>query len=394
MKKVSVFRIFLGISFAFPLKVFLGVFLGVFLVFASFSSLAFSSLWGDSQADPIWEKVYQQALVDLQFANAVRKAQAAYILGGQSNPRFVRPLLRELLHQLGPDVAKGTGNDPYVKSVIAGALAKIGHPFAVPGLKKALQQTITLARKDIEERKEYAMRARAQAKQVQEQRKSESPLLQSPTYLLITPARPGPYQAAAKSPAFYYNADQYWSVADDFKNNSSGANPLYEMDKIRMEGANYWNLLRSIFQALGSIGNESALEVIAPYLNPTLYRPIVRVYASMSLSLIATPQTVEILLQRFDAEKAAEVRLAMAYAVLRADKTRSKMYFTLTSYLQSDLVPLRLDAAYAFRNLSMGESLESLKAAYIIEDDARVLAVLKAAIHNAEENTIVPLNLR
>ena len=121
-----------------------------FLIFGNIPIHAQSRLRLQEDASQTWEKIYADALRHLRAGTSKEKIQAAYVLGAQRNPRFLRPLLEELHQDLKPrDGIRIREDEPYVKSVIAWAIGHIGHPIAVPSMLKALDLSIQLAQAEI-----------------------------------------------------------------------------------------------------------------------------------------------------------------------------------------------------------------------------------------------------
>ena len=372
--------------------------------------IATPTLQAQTNADAIrtWEHLYSNALKDLQFGRTMDKIRAAYILGAQSNPRFVRPLLAELMKGLDTGyIPIGTPEGPYVKSIIAGAIGSIGHEVAIPTLLKALELSVGIAQKKRKQKNEIDQKTLTWSRQMRKKSptasqekdikqpegsipKGDTTLMNDPDYVTIDPDRPGPF--LKKTSKFHYTPDQYWSIADSLKANN--ADSYYETYAARKFGANHWNLVRAIFNAIGKIGSEKSTQKLATYLDNQKYLPIIRIFASDALGESRNKQNIELLAKKFESEEDTKVKLAMAYSILRNDKTRSSMYYLLIRYLENGSVAERLKVATALRNLAMGESLENLRNAYLIEDNMLIRKALKDAIRKVERDTILPTNLR
>ena len=360
-----------------------------FIIFCLFYSFSFVSLQAQAHlklqedAAQTWEDIYSRAMKNLRHGSSREKVQAAYVLGTQRNPRFLRPLLEELLKDLKPDRQMVHAEDsPHVKSAIAWAVGHIRHPIAIPPLLRALDLSIQLSQAEIKKAEEKA--ARRQGGEEQGEPKQGLAKVKD---LIIKPSSPGPFLEHRKSPGFYYNGDKYWSLSDELQGKGSWLS-LERPEEIARFGANYTNLARSIFIALGKISSPRAIEKIHFYLNSPSSSDAIRSYAGFALGDIGESKAVENLVQAFEKEKVPLIKIAMAYAILRNDKARFSVYKSLLSFLKMGTSRQRLAAARAFEKLAMGEALENLKAAYVLENDMRIRLTLERAIHNAKDNLL------
>ncbi len=330
-----------------------------------------------------WENIYADAIKKLRYGTIDGRIKAAYVLGAQRNPRFVRPLVKELLDGLKtPDLyAAGGIRGPYVKSIIAWSIGRIGHSLAVPGLLRALDLSLKASQKEINLVKKRSIKQAGLATKKRE-----------PKVVTLVPDRPGPFLIGQEG--FHYNPDQNWSVSDDYKHEVSGAHRDNPSHRVRLQGANYQNLIRAILLALGQIRDKRAIDDISKCLEATTYTKATRRYASIALGDIGGKEVIKILSDRFQTEKNHIVKITMAYSMLRNDKTQSEMYFYLVPFLLKGNIGERYAAASAFRDLSVGEAVEDLKAAYRTENNLRIRSILRQAIANAQKNVIYPINIR
>lgn len=347
-----------------------------FFIF-NFPLQAQAPLGPQNTTSQMWERIYSQSLLDLKYGSSEEKIHAAYMLGVRRNPRFVGPLLEELLKGLRARKQIGAGNnEAYVKSTIAWAIGHVGHPIAVSPMLEALDLSIQIAQAEMKEAEKPEAQEETRQRGVGEIKDTD-----------IKPVYPGPFLAKGKKPGFYYNADKYWSLSDQLRGRTDwlGADPSSRVSRL---GANYMNLVRSIFIALGKIGSHKSTAKISSYLDSASYSNPVRSYASSALGDIGDRRAFEKLAQSFEKEKAPLVKIGMGYAILRNDKTRFSVYNSLISFLQKGTVPERLAVAKAFEKLAMGESLESLDAAHRLENDRHIRFTLERAIHNAKNDLL------
>ncbi len=352
---------------------------------AVLSALVVGPLFAGSEDDAIryWTLRYEQAVKDLRNGNAEEKTEAAVLMGAHRKFMFVRPLAEELLNGLeSPELRRAPNNDPYVKGAMAWALGSIGHKQAVPHLLKALEITRGVIRESLTLAQQRQGRARQEAQQ-RDQAKPEE-LQYGPVYLAQD--RPGPFNQAGHQ--FGYSPDMFYSVSDEFKSMSVDYDD--EGHRIRLQSHNYMNLLRQLMISLGQISDESAVDGLIPYLKDEM--PMVRLNAALALGRVGTLKALSELEANYANEKDDEVRGAICYAILVNDKARSKYYLDLLKLLENDSITIRARAAVSLRDLGMGESVENLRAAQLIEGDPSIRAILHDAIHNAETDNILPVN--
>ncbi len=329
------------------------------------------------------ERVYMEALEMLQNGSARQKLKAVLLLGSTKNPRFIRPLMEELKRGIKKDnsFSGDVMNDPHIKTSLAWALGRIAHPDSVPSLLEVLEQSIQRARQERKMTRNQSEKALASP-----QKRDQRDISQDEIRVVLDPDRPGPYIKEQRG--FVYNPDMMWSLSYkltyDLPRHSSAQN-LH----ILSQGANYWNLVRSILLALGRIGGEEARQELVARLDAEKYPVVVvRSYAARALGEMNEPEALQELLKRFPKENDPFVRVHMLYSILQKDKTQSDMYLRLLKFLKNDYTPLRLLAVRALKELAMGESLEALREAYRTEAELHVRRVLRAAIINAERDNI------
>jgi HEAT repeat protein len=351
---------------------------------------------GGTQDDAIemWGKRYNQAYKDLRNGHTFEKIEAARLMGQHKKMRYIRPLATELLRDLdNPVYRQIPTNDPYVKSEIAWALGQIGHKHAVPALLQALQSTVAIIEEEFKANEERRQKEKELADSVAQAAGEDPADPQRIRFIVLDQSRPGPFLLEGYS--FPYSPDMLWSVSDEFKDVPS-VDTSAEDHRIRLLGANYMNLVRSIMVALGEIADDSAVDGIDPHPGLAGYLthriPFVRSFAAHALGKIGTLKAASLIDQHYPNEQVDEVKVRAAFAVVENDKTRVEYYRELLRYLEIDDDRVRFLAAVAMRSLAMGESLDDLREAISIEHDPVIRSVLQQAIHNAEIDSIIPVN--
>ena len=365
----------------------------ILIVCFSLTSYSFSlyaqnraNLSGD--AAQTWEAIYAEALRNLGAGTGEEKIRAAYVLGAQRNPRFLRPLLEELHRDLRPMGGVRIAEDaPYVKSCIAWAIGHIGHPIAVASMLKALDISIQLSQAEIKRAEKLGAQKEALSQAVRRGDAKQSESGNVTKDIVIKPLQAGPFLENKKVPGFYYNGDKYWSLSDQLQGRSNWLSANHSGNVSRF-GANYINLARSIFLALGKIGSQRAVAKISTYLDAGSNLDSIRTYAGFALGDIGESKAIGMLVKTFENEKVPLVKIAMGYAILRNEKARFSVYNSLISFLNRGNKRERLAAARSFEKLAMGESLENLKAAYRLENERHIRLTLERAIYNARNNLL------
>ncbi len=325
------------------------------------------------------KKLYREAVELLRHGTAYQRIKAAQLLGSYRDAQYVRPLVQVLLEHLEqPLWRKSAINDPYVKSWIAWALGEIGHPLAIEGLLTALAKTEAIIKQEIEE-----LRQRKAAYDQLSASRGETSTNQSSydrvDYILLETDRPGPFIKGGHR--FPYGGDQNWNISDRVKHTPIDLKD--ERHRLLLEGANYTNLLRAIFLALGRIKDDKATERLLVYLDPLQYSIFtIRFYAAVSLGEIASATALRGLNARFNSEPDQQVKLQIAFAIMKIDRNNTVAYDFLIKALESDSPRMRLASAFAFDRLIMASALLNLREAYKVEDQLPVRRALKEAIQS------------
>ena len=332
-----------------------------------------------------WENKYKKAVTDLKYGSTKEKIKATILFGGQRNPRFLRPLLDELLKNLEQaTIQLNQDNSAYVKSNIAWAIGQIAHPFAVEKLLQALDISVGLTKKQIA----YIQKENEKLNKLQESIKDSPYRSTSIPYTYMEADKIAPYLGKNKVP--YYNSNQDWSTTDAMKGKTYWINEDTKNNRGKFKTF-YINLVRSILIALGKIESPRAIDSIAKYLNPQEYPSDIRVYAAFALGGIGYQKALEHIKKLSKIEKELDVQLSIAYAILRNDKAQPLQYNRLISILQTGNNKQRFQAAKILRDLSIGEALEYLNGAYLIENETMVRAMIKEAIKSVRRNTLLPV---
>lgn len=336
----------------------------------------------------------EEAMRNLANGSSDTKYLAALYMGGSRNPRFVRPLGRELLAGLkdprGPrdpasrDIAVACGpelkevcpptatQDPFIKSGIAWALGNIGHQAGVSFLKEAMVLVVARLEEDL---KQTAARRSA---------------LKEGEYvnqIILDRNVAGPAQLR-QGYVFPFNPDVHWSESDEFKTIPS-PNFDDEGHRIRMNGYNYVNVASDILRALGQIRDPAALETIQAYLE----HPIKSVRGAAMLAAGGQGKAaLPLLLAAMDKEKDNAMKARLCRAILIVDKAQAATFKSLVSLMKDRERGVRIEAILAFRELAMAESSDELKEALRVEEDDSLRQLLAEAIHNAELDAVLPVN--
>ncbi|MCB1326034.1 MAG: HEAT repeat domain-containing protein [Spirochaetales bacterium] len=368
-----------------------------------FSVLTTAGLRAGAEDDAIslWSTRYAQAVRDLQFGNAFAKLEAARLMGAHRKSEFIRPLSEELLRDLDPsrrNFLSLPSNHPAVKLTIAWALGEIGHPHCVPELLKGVELVNAIVTEDIQATRERRT-AELEIEDRLDQERVQANQGQDPEGYDIDPViferdRPGPFNGSGPvRHGFGYSPDMFWTVSDDFKA-SAGIFPNDEGHRLTLDGANWVNVARALFEALGKIGDERAIDPMLAMISAPDTLPIMRVYAAGTLGEIGTARAAEAMAGVYANEQDPVVRIQMAYAALHYNPAQPNYFNDLATALQSNVVRERWEAAAAFNRLQLGESEPALRAALEIEAEPSIRAVLEQAIYRAVIDNITPPNLR
>ncbi len=354
------------------------------------------SLFAGSEDDIIRfnQQRNEEALRNLDAGSFDQKYLAALYMAGTRNPRFVRPLGRELLVGLqDPKAARDPESneirlacgaqkdkvcpptatqDPFIKASIAWAMGEIGHKQAVPFLKEAMALVATRIELDIKQTSD------ARAK------------LQGGEYrntVILDRNTAGPAQLR-HGYVYPFSPDIHWSEADDFKAMGT-VDEKDEGHRAMLHSNNFVNVAAMILQSLGRIPDPSALETIQAYVD----HPIVSIRGPAYLAAGRQGKAgLPILLARGEKEKDKRMQARLARAILTADKSQSAQYKALLTLLKDRDTEVRTEATFAFLDLGMGEALDDLREALRVEEKEGLRNLLEEAIKKAAEDNILPVN--
>jgi len=352
------------------------------------------------------QKRYEKAENNLEKGSADVKIQAALFLGARKNPRYIRPLGRELLRDLdASSPALGLPrNVPAVKARIAWALGNIGHVKALFYLIPALERTnaIVLQKAGQVEKARKQARDRYNAEKTEAGRntgkKGPNSVNREPFMkVILRKNRPGPF-LKNKGHGLPYSPDLYWTLSDDFKVFSSGGknDSTYV---VRQEGFNYLNISFSLFSAIGKIYNNRfnkkaaerdrarVIKVVGGILRTGRYA-FLRGAAALTLGNVGGIGALSELDAAYRTEKNPEVRVKISQAVLQNDRTRTEHYRNILNGLAGEKVAVRFVAATSLRELALGEALGKLRAALKVEDVPAIRRILRKAIENSYLDSI------
>ncbi|MBX7058102.1 MAG: HEAT repeat domain-containing protein [Leptospirales bacterium] len=337
----------------------------------------------DDDARNYWQARYDEAMRNLQTGSAEERARAAMLLGAHRQYEFVRPLANELLRELDDPAKRSTPiNDPYVKTAMAWALGEIAHPISVGPLVKALEISRKIVGEQIQQATERQTRERQRLEQLHQANANE--------FLVgtvnLSPDRPAPFNQPGFS--FGYSPDMMYSVSDSFKSMDPDVND--EGHRLRLQNYNYLNLTRQIFLSLGNIGSEDSVQALAGFLKDEI--PMIRYMAAAALGRSRSQRALAEINARFNEESDPYVKVGLSYGGLTIDKSQAPLFMNLLAALKSDDTYVRYHAAAALRELGLGESVESLRAARLIESEPQIQGILDEAIVKAEIDNIIPVN--
>ncbi|MCB1316419.1 MAG: HEAT repeat domain-containing protein [Leptospiraceae bacterium] len=337
------------------------------------------------------QKLYDDAVRDLQRGDAHEKARAAIFLGGQSNSRYARVLGVELLRDLdvNSDKVYWSQNHPYVKSHIAWALGRISHPFGLKYLLEALDKTAAIIEKEGDRYRQQHQAAVQALEEARNARNQNSNSDNEPVReIVIEPIRPGPFLRSTEN-GLPYNPDIYWSLSNDFKHDIAPAeyDPVVA---IRQRGYNYVNLMFFLFDSIGEIYYQDVhhtlvttedVNRIGAYLKHRF--PFIRGAAALALGKIATPEALALIETAYEQEDAPANRARMSYAMLVNDKTQTKHFLNLLTMLRDDDDDVRYVVSVAFRDMGMSEAIDALKTAIELEHVPVIRENLRTGLDNA-----------
>lgn len=336
----------------------------------------------------------EEALRNLDAGSFDQKYLASLYMGGTRNPRFVRPLGRELLIGLqdprGPRDPESTEiriacgaqlnqicpptatQDPYIKASIAWALGEIGHKQAVPFLKEAM--ALVTQRIEVDVKRTSDLRAKLPGGEYKNS-------------VVLDRNTAGPAHLR-KGYVYPFSPDIHWSEADDFK--ALGAvDEKDEGHRALMHSYNFVNVAAMILQALGRIRDPSSLETIQAYLD----HPIISIRGPAILAAGRQGRSaLPILLAQVDKEKDKRMQARLARGILLIDKSQSAQYKVLINLLKDRDTEVRTESVFALNELAMGEAVDDLREALRIEEREGLRNLLVQAIQSAERDNILPVN--
>ena len=324
-------------------------------------------------------------LTSLKFGTNQEKVISANVLG-QDKALYVRPLCDALLSNLEEvKLLNKISDEPYAKVSIALALGRIGHPYAINCLGKALDQSIIISQKQIELYK--AQIITKTNNEVTKKDKNEISYYGNEKVKIIDiiPEKTGPFISSQE--LNFNNADNFWSPSDMFKGNIDFFSSKNVANKINYS-FNWMNVVRAIISAMVEINDRKAVNLIIKFLDSTKYNDYIRYYVILAIGELGGKKGLSTLEQKEVCETSNLVKVACICSKIKNNLNSKNDYKDIIDILKNGSQSERLLAANTFVDLKMGSALQDLKAALELEDNELVRYQLIKAIQFAEIDSI------
>ena len=359
-----------------------------------------AGVWADSESEFLNRRALEKNLRDLRDDRAETKIHAIYFLSSSKQPRFLRPLGAELLRSLDKDSPTlfAAPFDPYIKSLLARGIGRMGRPEGLYYLAAALTQTDEImtelkkksaARWERDRKFAEEMNASGSKTDTKNEKEERSINDRAIPRLTLESDRPGP-ALMRQGHSMPFSPDVHWSVSDEFKATTVDLDD--DSHRMRMHGYNYTNVAVSLLDGFADLFEEIGEKMRGDY-GPTHVEQLkkfltheyssVRSAAARALGQLGGLTALSALDQHLKTEKNKVVRTQVCRGVLAADRTRTDCYKQLLDTLRSPDRDERLSAAVALRELAFGESLPLLRGALDLEEVPELRQVLREAIVRA-----------
>ena len=361
--------------------------------------------FADAEGDFLNQRAVEKDLRNLADDRSEAKIDAIYHLSAAKQARFLRPLGAELLRSLDKDSPTlfAAPFDPYIKSLLARGIGRMGRPEGFYYLALALTRTEEII---VEQKKRVSQRWERERKFADEMNASNSKTDtknekaevsindRAIPRLSLEADRPGP-ALMRQGHSMPFSPDVHWSVSDEFK--AVTVDPDDEAHRMRLRGYNYTNVAVSLLDGFADLFEEIGEKMRGDY-GPTHVEqlkkflkhdyPSIRSASARALGQLGGLTALAALDEHLKAEKDSVVRTQVCRGVLAADRTRTDCYKQLLDALRSPDRDERLASAVALREMAFGESLPLLRAAYELEGVPELRSVLREAIGRAEVDSL------
>ncbi len=361
-------------------------------------------LAADAEGEFLSQLAVSKHLRSLHGDQPEAKIDAILYLSASRKPRFLRPLGTELLANLDKDSGTlfAAPQDPYIKSLLARGLGRMGRPEGLYYLSIALQRTEEI----IADQKKRSMARWESDKRFAESENGKGEKTNNPESkeqsinaraiprLTLEADRPGP-ALMRTGHSIPFSPDVHWSVSDEFKD--AVVDVSDDTHRMRLRGYNYTNVAVAILIAYAEIFEEvgekgrgdhgpAHVDLIRKFLKHEY--AAVRSAAARALGQLGGRTALSSMDEQLKAEKDNVVRVILCRGVLEADRTRTDCYGQLLEALKHPDRDPRLAAAIALRELAFGESLPLLRDALALEETADIRRILSEAIQRATVDSL------